>query len=418
MFEDVQEIFNTLRKNKLRTFLTGFSMAWGIFMLIVLLGAGNGLRNGVSYNFADVAVNSLTIWPGRTTKVYGGLQAGRQIKLDSTDITFLEKEFSQIYNVSPKIGLYGRNIFYDGDFTQAYVRGVLPNHAEMETVHVGKGQGRFINRVDVRDSRKVIVLHNKTARMLFKEEDPLGKYVTFDKVVYKVVGVHVDANMSQNAVSYIPLTTAQRIYNPQRGYTYMDMLLKGLETGKQNELFDNNLRASLAGKHRFHKDDKGAVYLYNMAREFLQFKGIFNAITLFVWIIGLGTLIAGVVGISNIMLITVKERTKEFGIRKSLGATPGSILRLVMAECLMVTFLFGTLGMMAGIGLTELLNALIGTPQGPVSQESMVFFTNPTVDPAVVLAAVSVLITAGLLAGFMPARRAVQVKPIEALRYE
>jgi putative ABC transport system permease protein len=194
--------------------------------------------------------------------------------------------------------------------------------------------------------------------------------------------------------------------------------LDGLDTKAQNEVFETQLRASLGRKHKFDKEDKSAVYLYNVAREFLQFTGMFNAITLFIWIIGLGTLIAGVVGISNIMLITVKERTKEFGIRKAIGATPQSILRLVMTECLVITAFFGYLGMLAGIGLTELLNHLMGTPGAPASQEDMVLFTNPTVDPSIILAATLVLMFAGLLAGYLPAKRAVQVKPIEALRYE
>jgi putative ABC transport system permease protein len=196
------------------------------------------------------------------------------------------------------------------------------------------------------------------------------------------------------------------------------MLLDGLNTKAQNETFDAEIRAALGRKHRFNKDDRSAIYLYNVAREYLQIKGIFNGITLFVWIIGLGTLIAGVVGISNIMLITVKERTKEFGIRKAIGASPGTILRLVMTECLMITAFFGYIGMLAGIAVTEVLNHVMGPAQAPTSQENLVLFTNPTVEPSIIITATLVLIVAGLLAGYVPARRAVQVKPIEALRYE
>lgn len=418
MFNDFQEIFNTIKKNKLRTFLTGFSMAWGIFMLIVLLGAGNGIRNGVAHNFADMATNSIRIWPGRTAQAHGGLQAGRRIKLDSTDSKLLEKEFSQIYNVSPVINQYNKSFYYKGDYATGTLRGVLPNYTSIESVEIRSGNGRFINQADIRDKRKVIVLHARTARLLFKDENPLGKPITYDKVVYKVVGVYHDDNLSQTPVSCVPLTTAQLIHFPAQGYSTLNILLDGLDTKAQNEVFETQLRASLGRKHKFDKEDKSAVYLYNVAREFLQFTGMFNAITLFIWIIGLGTLIAGVVGISNIMLITVKERTKEFGIRKAIGATPQSILRLVMTECLVITAFFGYLGMLAGIGLTELLNHLMGTPGAPASQEDMVLFTNPTVDPSIILAATLVLMLAGLLAGYLPAKRAVQVKPIEALRYE
>ncbi len=418
MFDDFQEIFSTLRKNKLRTFLTGFSMAWGIFMLIVLLGAGNGLRNGILFNFADMATNFVKLWPGRTSEAYQGLQAGRRIKLDSTEGPYLENEFKQVSNISPLITRSNQNFFYKGDYAPGVLQGVMPDYRSIETVKIRQGNGRFINTADIRQARKVIVLHSRTAELLFKEEKPLGKFITYDNVMYQVIGIYHDNNMSQNPNSCIPLTTAQLIYNPENGYSQVAMLLNGLETTKENDIFEENLRGALGRKHRFEREDRSAIYLYNISREYIQFKGIFNGITLFVWIIGLGTLIAGVVGISNIMLITVKERTKEFGIRKAIGATPGTILRLVMTECLMITAFFGYLGMLGGIAVTELLNNFMGTPNAPTSQEDMVMFTNPTVEPSIIIAATIVLIIAGLLAGYLPARRAVQVKPIEALRYE
>ncbi|HHV02613.1 MAG: ABC transporter permease [Bacteroidales bacterium] len=418
MFDDFQEIFNTLKKNKLRTFLTGFSMAWGIFMLIVLLGAGNGIRNGILFNFADMATNFVKLWPGRTAQAYDGLQAGRRIKLDSTEGPYLKEQFREVYNVSPLISRWDNNFYYKNDYAPGVLQGVLPGYQNVETVEIRAGNGRFINEADIRQARKVIVLHSRTAGLLFKDKNPLGEYITYENVKYKVVGVYHDVNMSQNPNSCIPLTTAQLIYNPENGYSQVAMLLDGLNTKAQNETFDAEIRAALGRKHRFNKDDRSAIYLYNVAREYLQIKGIFNGITLFVWIIGLGTLIAGVVGISNIMLITVKERTKEFGIRKAIGASPGTILRLVMTECLMITAFFGYIGMLAGIAVTEVLNHVMGPAQAPTSQENLVLFTNPTVEPSIIITATLVLIVAGLLAGYVPARRAVQVKPIEALRYE
>ena len=418
MIDHLQEIYTTLRKNKLRTFLTGFSMAWGIFMLIVLLGAGNGLRNGIMLNFNDASTNYVQLWPGRTAEPYQGLQAGRRIKMDSTISSYLEDEFSEISNVSPLISRWDGNFYYEGDYAPGVVQGVNTSYPKIETVKIYSGDGRFLNDVDIRKARKVIVLHSRTAGLLFKEKNPLGEYVTFDNVMYKVVGVYHDNNMSQTPNSCIPISTAQRIYNPENGYSQVAMLIDGLNTTKENEQFEGDLRASLARKHRFNKDDRSAIYMFNMSREYMQFKGIFNGISLFVWIIGLGTLIAGVVGISNIMLITVKERTKEFGIRKAIGARPGSILKLVLTECLAITAFFGYIGMLAGIALMELLNKMIGTPPPSTSEEDMVLFYNPTVEPQVIIAATLVLIAAGLLAGYFPARKAVKVKPIEALRYE
>ncbi len=419
MWDNLQEIFTTLKKNRLRTFLTGFSMAWGVFMLIVLLGSGNGIRNGILFNFGDQASNVMTLWPGTTAKAYDGLQAGRNIKLEKSDVPYLEHEFSgTVSSLSPLHSRYVEHFSYGQDYLSGRLMGVNTHYASVEVVHVYPGEGRFINELDIKLARKVLVMHSRTAELLFKDVEPIGKYVTVDNVMYRVVGIYHDENTSQNPNNLIPITTYESIYNAHDSYTQMSMILDGLETEEANNQFDERVRASLGRKHRYAADDQSALYLYNRTTEFLQFKGIFNGITLFVWIIGIGTLIAGVVGISNIMLITVKERTREFGIRKALGARPGEILRLILTECLCITAFFGYLGMLLGIVVIEVMNKLVGTPEAPSTQETMTIFTNPTVEPGIIIAATLVLIIAGLLAGYFPARKAVKVKPIEALRYE
>lgn len=290
-----------------------------------------------------------------------------------------------------------------------------PDFAEIDNVVVEAGNGRFINEVDMQQARKVIVIHKKTAKGLFREEAALGKYLVVDGVAYQVIGIYEGEDRDQLPDVYVPLSTAQRIYNPAEGYRNINFMVEGLSTTEENEAFDTELRAKLGQKHTFDIQDRQAVWVWNKLKNYMQTMGIFKGINLFVWIIGIGTLIAGIVGISNIMLITVKERTKEFGIRKALGATPFSILKLIILEALLITGFFGYIGMVAGVGLTELVNNVMADAG---STEEMSIFRNPTVDLPIVISATVVLIVAGILAGYFPARKAVHIKPIEALRYE
>lgn len=250
---------------------------------------------------------------------------------------------------------------------------------------------------------------------MFREEAALGKYLVVDGVAYQVIGIYEGEDRDQLPDVYVPLSTAQRIYNPAEGYRNINFMVEGLSTTEENEAFDTELRAKLGQKHTFDIQDRQAVWVWNKLKNYMQTMGIFKGINLFVWIIGIGTLIAGIVGISNIMLITVKERTKEFGIRKALGATPFSILKLIILEALLITGFFGYIGMVAGVGLTELVNNVMADAG---STEEMSIFRNPTVDLPIVISATVVLIVAGILAGYFPARKAVHIKPIEALRYE
>lgn len=413
MFDIWREIFSTIKKNKLRTFLTGFSMAWGIFMLILLLGAGNGLKNGVSSNFGNSAKNAVRLWPGRTSLPYEGWQKGRQIKFDATDEAYLKREFPNISAYSSFIERWNSVISYGKEYGTNALMGISPEYRRIQNIEVKAGKGRFINEVDMREARKVIVIHQKTADGLFRGEEPLGKYVVVDKVAYQVIGIYEDENMNQLPEVLIPLTTAQRIYNPESGYDMIAFLVEDLKTNEANEEFDQSMRSRMAAKHSFDVKDRRAMWVWNKLKNYMQTMGIFNGINLFVWVIGIGTLIAGVVGVSNIMLITVKERTKEFGIRKSLGATPFSILKLILLEALLITGFFGYIGMVAGVGLTEMVNKVLEDGGSDMS-----VFKNPTVDISIVLAATFVLIVSGLLAGYFPAKKAVSIKPIEALRYE
>ena len=418
MFDLLNEIASSLKKNKLRTFLTGFSMAWGIFILIVLLGAGNGLRNGIQYNYGSSNMNVSQMWPGRTSIAYQGLQVGRRIKFDATDGPYLQKELPNIGAYSAKNTIYGANIVYGNEYVAAPIQGCDLNYTKITYMHIIKG--RNINQMDMDQTRKVIVLHNRTVDILFKGEDPLGKYVVVNKVSYQVVGVYMDDDMAQRPFALIPLSTADKIYNPaKRGYNELGFYIEDLK-GNMDDIneFDLSLKSKMGHKKQFDPKDNSAVYYYNTWKDYNQAQGIFGGITLFIWIIGVGTLIAGIVGISNIMLITVKERTKEFGIRKSIGARPSSIIKLILTECLMITACFGYVGMFLGMGVVEVMNMMTAKPTVGASQDSMVTFLNPSVDLGIVISATIVLIVAGLVAGYIPAKKAVKIKPIEALRYE
>lgn len=418
MFDIWQEIFSTIRKNKLRTFLTGFSVAWGIFMLILLLAAGNGLKNGVMSNFGNRSKNSVAMYPGYSSMPYRGISKNRRTKFEQSDVEMLRREFPNITSFSATIDRYGTIISFGKEYSKNGLRGVAPDFAKIENVEVKEGNGRFINDADMLDFRKVMVMHRKTADILFRKENPLGKYVVADKVVYQIVGIYEDENTNQSPRVFVPFSTANKIYNPAEGYGDFRFTVDGLNNEEENEVFEQSIRQKMGIKHTFDPKDDRAMYIWNRLKDYVQAMGIFNGINLFVWIIGIGTLIAGIVGVSNIMLITVKERTREFGIRKSLGATPLSILKLVVFEAILITGFFGYLGMVAGVGLTELINYAMQQGAQGAGEEEMSIFKNPTVDLGVVMTATLILILAGILAGYFPARKAVSIKPIEALRYE
>lgn len=417
-----EEIYTSISKNKLRTFLTGFSIAWGIFMLIVLLASGNGLKNGMSENFNYMSKNSLTMWPGRTSTPYKGMQKGRNIKLEEEDVVYLKNTFpSVVGDISPVFSKWGQTISYGKEYTNSGIQGVYPDQLKLGNLEIASGKGRFINLSDLREERKVVVIHKKTADVLFRNgKSSIGEYVKINAVPFRIIGEYINqGGGDQNPPVYIPFTTANSIFNPSGRINSLSLSMNGLTTEEETKGFIEKLRERLGAKHQFDPKDQNALWIWDRLTDYLQTQGIFNGINLFVWIIGIGTLIAGVVGISNIMLITVKERTHEFGIRKALGATPISILSLVLVESIVITAVFGYIGMIFGVGLTELINyGMEQAATGPVDPNQPTIFKNPTVNLDVIFAATAILIIAGLIAGYVPAKKAVSIKPIDALRGE
>ena len=411
------EILTSLKRNKLRTFLTGFSIAWGIFMLIVLLAAGNGLKNGVTSNFAFLTLNKLKLFASRTSIPYDGYPTGRKITMNNSDSIFMANSFVEIDQVIPIYTLGYKTLYNQKKYASGEVTAVLPAYFNMESIDFL--YGRTINPLDIQEKRKVIVICKKDAELLFASQDVIGRNVVIDNIVFQVIGVYSSNDrFSWRTESFVPLSTAQTIYNNTNQFEQMICTLNGLTTATENDSFNLKLQHRLSAKHKFHPDDNRAIFIWNSLKDYLQTMKIFSAISIFVWIIGLGTLIAGIVGVSNIMLITVRERTKEFGVRKALGAKPSSIIRMIIAESLVVTASFGYIGMLFGVIITEAIHKFMMSGAQANEGGMPVIFQNPTVDIGIALAATFILIIAGVIAGYFPARKAVAIKPIEALKYE
>ena len=289
---------------------------------------------------------------------------------------------------------------------------MVPSYGKMRSFDMV--EGRFINEHDMKERAKVVVLHKESAESLVKGKSALGEYVRIGDISFKVIGICKEVGGYRNPPFYIPYSTANTIYNPSGEIYNISFTVKGVDTEEQEKAYTRELRRIVSNRMVYDPNDRNAVYINNRSQDYRQTQQIFGGISLFIWIIGIGTLIAGVVGISNIMLITVKERTREFGIRKALGATPGSILLLVIMESIFITTLFGYIGMLLGVGLTELVSMAL--PQGAGGGEDMVMFKDPTVDMGVIFAATMVLVIAGVIAGYIPARKAAKIKPIEAMQ--
>jgi len=411
-----QEIFSTIKKNKLRTFLTGFSVAWGIFMLMVLLGSGNGLSNGVKEQFAENAVNVMWMWTGETSMPFNGLKEGRPVKFNNLDYDFLTTKSKEVEKVSSRYYLPNDILYaYGKEYGSFETSTCYPVLKEMENISVNSG--RFINEMDMQEFRKVVVIGDEIRKALFKEEEPIGKYIKIGGVPFDVIGVSKDIKRAENnRQAYIPFTTAQRIFNGGNRVHTFTVTSKMVQTAEEAEAITEKVRTDMAKRHDFDPKDKRAMGSFNMLTQYIRTMKIFQAINIFVWIIGIGTLIAGIVGVSNIMLILVKERTKEIGIRKALGATPFSVISLVLLESVLITTVAGYIGLVMGVGLMELIN--FGLEQATSGGASNVFFKNPTVDFKTAVSATLILIVSGALAGYFPSKRAASVTPIEALRDE
>ena len=403
-----RELAQILRRNLLRTLLTSLAVAWGIFMLIILLGAGKGLQNGVEADFQDSAQNSIFVRRGQTSIPFRGRSVGRQIQFTDEDFDSTKKVIPEADHLTARYGVWrGLDVSRGTKYSSYRLRGVHPDHQVLaQTIMV---QGRYINDIDLKERRKVCVISVPTAEFFFGGADPIGEVLNVGGIAYHVVGVFTDIGSDRELEwIYVPVTTAQVAYGPLERI-HMVMFTMGDATAEESKAIAERVRLDYAARHGFDPSDTRALRVMNNLERIQDIRDIFSMISLFVWLLGLGTILAGVVGVSNIMLIAVKERTKEFGVRKALGATPWSIISMVLQEAIVLTAVAGYIGMFAGIGLLELYNKYLPAADG---------FRNPTVELSVAIGATVVLVVAGAIAGFIPAWRAAKVKPITALRDE
>jgi len=401
-----QEIFSTLRKNRLRTALTSFSVAWGIFILIILLGSGNGLQNGITHQFEQDATNSLWVYRGETSVPYRGFKPGRRIKFTNEDYDATKRDVKDIEAISSRLNIWQqRNITYKKEYGNYDILAVHPGTKQLENVAVLSG--RFISDIDVNNSRKVVSISDLVRDALFKGAEPLGEYIKINNIPFKVVGVFRDESERDNQRVYIPVSTGQKVFSGGTEIHNLAITIPKSSMEKSKQIEDK-LRSSFAQRHMFSTDDKRAIYINNNVEEFKKFQGLFSGIRFFVWIIGIGTIISGIVGVSNIMIIVVKERTKEIGVRKALGATPGSVVGLILLESIFITSVSGYVGLVLGVGILELLAPNLNSD----------FFMNPHADFRIAVSATILLVVSGTLAGLIPARKAAGIRPIDALRDE
>ena len=420
MRDILTEIWATARRNKLRTTLTGFAVAWGIFMLIFLLGAGNGLINATQQNSNRYLNTSMVIFGGQTSKAHKGLKEGRRIELNDRDMEITQERFSDnVEEVGAELDHGNTTMSHGKEYTAANISGVYPNDYIINKRDMFFG--RFINKIDIRDRRKSIVISDDMAKELSPTgnvEDMLGQIVRMEDLAFHIVGIYqVDKSM-MGTDAFIPFTTYRTIYNVGDKTGNIVFSFKGLETEQQNEAFEQRYRANLNGNHGAAPDDEEAVWIWNRFTQAMQMNTGMGMLRTALWIVGIFTLLSGIVGVSNIMLITVKERTHEFGIRKAIGATPWSILRLIIIESIIITTFFGYIGMVLGIAANEYMNATIGNMKVDSGMFTTTMFVNPTVGLDVCINATLLMVVAGTIAGLIPARKAAHVRPIEALRAE
>jgi len=406
--DKLQEIYNTVHKNKLRTSLTGFSVFWGIFMLILLLGSGTGIENGVKAEFKNVATNSIWVHRGQTSKPYKGLQPGRRIQFTNKDYEKIKSSLKGMEHITARFYLWDNNLVtYKNEYGAFNIVACHPDHRYLEKTILA--DGRLINEIDVEQFRKVATIGTLVEKQLFRNESALGKYINVNGVPFKVVGVHFDEG-SERPLRwlYLPISTVQKVFGGGN-QVHALMFTAGEATIKEGRKMEQQVREGLAARHNFDIGDEKALRIWNGFKRYQKFMNLFSSIRVFIWVIGVGTIIAGIVGVSNIMLIAVKERARELGIRKALGATPWSIINLILTESVLITSFSGYIGLVAGVGVIELASAHIPAVE---------LFQNPQVDFKAAVGAVILLVLAGLIAGFVPARKAANILPVEALRNE
>ncbi|TLX73920.1 ABC transporter permease [Labilibacter sediminis] len=413
-----QEIFYTLKQNKLRTALTGFGVFWGIFMLMIMMGAGKGLENGVYANMGDFATNSMFIWTQPTSKPYKGFPRNRRFFFKYEDKQAMYDNIAGIDIIAPRIqggGYQNATTVSRGLQEGAYeVSGIVPDENKIDPVDVVNG--RFINKMDLENTRKVAIIGKTVYNELFgKDEDAVNKYIRVGEIYFQVIGTFESKHSgrwgeNQNSTVLIPFSTCQVVYNYNNIVGYFSITARPeydiMEVEKEVKTF-------LAKRHSIHPEDKGAFGSNNVGEEFKKMNGLFLGINMLVWFVGIGTLMAGIIGISNIMLIIIKERTQEIGIKRAIGASPANVISTVITESVFLTGIAGFIGMFIGVVIVELVSQAIGSTP---SEDSA--FLNPQVDFGVAVASLFILILSGVLAGIIPSRRAVSIKPIEAIRSE
>ena len=419
MRELIKEIWSTSKRNKLRTSLTGFAVAWGIFMLIFLLGAGNGLINAQLQQSTRFLANSMRVFPGETSKAYKGLKEGRSITLNDRDILISNQTYGQyVDDVGGRLEQYNVNINYGDNYvaSQSLV-GVAPTHPKIDKTELIAG--RFINEIDMKEQRKNVVLSRSQAKELSKDYRSLvGKNVKISNLNFQVVGIYKDDESRNNTDAFIAYSTIKTIYAKGDDAGSLEFTIKNLKTKEDNKQFEKNYRASINNNHQAAPDDDRTIWLWNRYMDNIQMNQGIAIMQTALWIVGLFTLLSGIVGVSNIMLITVKERTREFGVRKAIGAKPWSILKLIITESIIITSFFGYIGMVCGVAANEIMDATIGHTTVDTGLFKAAMFVNPTVGLGTCIGATIAIVIAGTIAGLIPAIKAARIRPIEALRAE
>lgn len=398
------EIFESISRHKLRTILTAFGVFWGIFMLVLLMGAGNGLFNSIKYEFSDVATNSIWLSPGRTSIPYKGLKKGRRIRFDNSDYEFLKNNFEGVDDITGRFFISGNRQIQYGDKNLAFsINSIHPAFKIMENMTVTAG--RFLTDEDLKEYRKVCIIGNIVRDQLFDDgEDPIGKQIIVDKIAYTVVGTFYDIDDWVMKNVYVPISTSQKVYSGNDRLHRIMFTTKGLTVEEVSKIEDE-VYAAFATRKNFSVKDRRAIWSNNNAKDFESFASMMFVMKGIIWLVGIFSMIAGVIGVSNIMLIIVKDRTKEIGIRKSLGATPYSIITMILQESILITAVAGFVGVACGI-------LVIGSISGIKSD----FFRTPHVDLSVVILATIILVLSGALAGLIPAIKAARINPVIAMK--
>ena len=414
------EIIGNLRNNKLRTVLTGFAVSWGIFLLICLLGAGNGLMNSFMGSMADYISQSISVEGWRTSKPYAGYQEGREVQLDETDVAWTggSRWAPTVGNVTRRTGSTGVTFTLDGNTVAGQVAGVMPEYREQEKMKMYAG--RFLNPDDLKERRKVVVISLAQAKELSPRNPDavVGRWVGAGTVSFRVVGIYHTDESDMARTCPIPYSTYKGIYDTSDKIESITFTVDGPETKQEYEAFEKEYAGALRLRHDVAPDDWRGIWVENGYTDNMEMNDAQRIIRTFLWILGLLTLVSGIVGVSNIMLITVKERTHEFGIRKAIGASPAQILKLIIAESVVITALFGYIGMFLGMIACQIMDKTVGQEAVDIGVEKIRMLVNPTVGLDVALEATILLIVAGTIAGAVPAWKAARVKPIEALRAE